>query len=65
MPALVTDIIISMDDQFLYISCWLHGEIRMYNIKNPFDVKLVGIVSRLYHWDLSISFLGYYWRPFT
>jgi selenium-binding protein 1 len=25
MPALITDIIISMDDRFLYFSDWLHG----------------------------------------
>jgi selenium-binding protein 1 len=25
MPALITDILISMDDRFLFASCWLHG----------------------------------------
>nr|XP_027200497.1 methanethiol oxidase-like [Dermatophagoides pteronyssinus] len=30
LPALITDIIISMDDQFLFISAWAFGEIRQY-----------------------------------
>ncbi|CAD5230664.1 unnamed protein product [Bursaphelenchus okinawaensis] len=42
MPALVTDIIISMDDKYLYVACWLFGEVRQYNIKDPFNIKLTG-----------------------
>uniref|UniRef100_A0AC34QKV2 Selenium-binding protein n=2 Tax=Panagrolaimus sp. JU765 TaxID=591449 RepID=A0AC34QKV2_9BILA len=42
MPGLITDIIMSMDDNFLFISCWLHGDIRMYDIRDSFDIKLVG-----------------------
>uniref|UniRef100_A0A914KHM6 Methanethiol oxidase n=1 Tax=Meloidogyne incognita TaxID=6306 RepID=A0A914KHM6_MELIC len=42
MPALITDILVSMDDRFLYISCWLHGDIRQYDITNPATPKLVG-----------------------
>lgn len=44
MPGLITDIIISMDDNFIFFSNWLHGDIRMYSIQDPFDVKLVGQV---------------------
>ena len=44
MPGLITDIIISMDDNFIFFSNWLHGDIRMYDIRDPFDVKLVGQV---------------------
>jgi len=44
MPALITDILVSMDDRFLYISCWLHGDIRQYDITNPATPKLVGQV---------------------
>jgi selenium-binding protein 1 len=44
MPGLITDIIISMDDNFIIFSNWLHGDIRMYDIRDPFDVKLVGQV---------------------
>uniref|UniRef100_A0A914HXL3 Methanethiol oxidase n=1 Tax=Globodera rostochiensis TaxID=31243 RepID=A0A914HXL3_GLORO len=42
MPALVTDILLSMDDRFLFLSCWLHGDIRQYDISDPFEIKLVG-----------------------
>uniref|UniRef100_A0A7E4V731 Methanethiol oxidase n=1 Tax=Panagrellus redivivus TaxID=6233 RepID=A0A7E4V731_PANRE len=42
MPSLITDILISMDDSFLFISNWVHGDIRMYDIRDPFKIKLVG-----------------------
>jgi len=32
MPGVMTDIIISMDDKFLYFSNWVHGDIRQYDI---------------------------------
>lgn len=32
LPALITDIIISLDDRFLYVSAWAFGEVRQYNI---------------------------------
>jgi len=44
MPGLITDIIISMDDHFLYFSNWLHGDIRQYDISDPFNPVLVGQV---------------------
>jgi selenium-binding protein 1 len=44
MPGLITDILISLDDRFLFISCWLHGDIRQYDISDPFNPKLVGQV---------------------
>ncbi|EGT49304.1 hypothetical protein CAEBREN_19964 [Caenorhabditis brenneri] len=40
MPALITNILISMDDRFLYASCWLHGDIRQYDISDPVNPKL-------------------------
>ncbi|KHJ97381.1 hypothetical protein OESDEN_02644 [Oesophagostomum dentatum] len=42
MPSLITDIIISMDDRFLYISNWLHGDIRQYDITDPENTRLNG-----------------------
>lgn len=42
MPGLITDILISLDDRFLYISNWLHGDIRQYDITNPKKPKLAG-----------------------
>ena len=32
MPGVMTDIIISMDDKYLYFSNWLHGDVRQYDI---------------------------------
>merc|ERR1712050_464108 len=32
MPSLITDILVSLDDQFIYFSNWLHGDIRQYDI---------------------------------
>jgi len=42
MPGVMTDIIISMDDRFLYFSNWLHGDIRQYDITDTRNPKLVG-----------------------
>ncbi|KAF1586781.1 Methanethiol oxidase, partial [Eudyptes moseleyi] len=44
MPGLITDILISLDDRFLYFSNWLHGDIRQYDISNTRKPKLVGQV---------------------
>ena len=32
MPGVITDIILSMDDKYLYFSNWVHGDIRQYDI---------------------------------
>ncbi|KAI8519404.1 methanethiol oxidase-like isoform X2 [Branchiostoma floridae x Branchiostoma belcheri] len=42
MPGLITDILISMDDRFLYFSNWLHGDVRQYDITDRRNPKLVG-----------------------
>lgn len=42
MPGLITDILISLDDKFLYFSNWLHGDIRQYDITDTRNPKLVG-----------------------
>ncbi|NWR95897.1 SBP1 oxidase, partial [Furnarius figulus] len=44
MPGLITDILISLDDRFLYFSNWLHGDVRQYDISNPQQPQLVGQV---------------------
>ncbi|NXL71038.1 SBP1 oxidase, partial [Leptocoma aspasia] len=44
MPGLITDILISLDDRFLYFSNWLHGDVRQYDISDPKNPKLVGQV---------------------
>lgn len=42
IPGLITDILVSMDDRFLYFSNWLHGDVRQYDVSNPAKPKLVG-----------------------
>jgi len=44
MPGVMTDILISMDDRFLYFSNWLHGDIRQYDITDTRNPKLTGQV---------------------
>jgi selenium-binding protein 1 len=41
-PALITDVVVSMDDRFLYFTCWLHGELRQYDISDPARPRLTG-----------------------
>ena len=55
VPPLVTDINLSLDDRFLYVSCWGTGELRQYDVSDPFNPQLVttiqigGIVNRTSH----------------
>lgn len=42
MPGLITDIIVSLDDKYLYFSNWIHGDIRQYDITDTENPKLVG-----------------------
>jgi len=42
MPGVITDIIISMDDKFLYFSNWVHGDVIQYDISDPSHPKLTG-----------------------
>jgi selenium-binding protein 1 len=44
VPPLVTDIALSVDDRFLYVSCWGTGEMRQYDVSDPFNPKLTGSV---------------------
>jgi methanethiol oxidase len=39
---LVTDIDLSVDDQYLYVSCWGTGDLRQYDVSDPFEPKLTG-----------------------
>jgi selenium-binding protein 1 len=55
VPPVVTDINLSLDDRWLYVSCWGTGELRQYDVSNPFEPRLVdvarigGIVRRTPH----------------
>jgi methanethiol oxidase len=44
VPPLVTDIDLSLDDRFLYVSCWGTGELRQYDVSDPFNPRLTGTV---------------------
>lgn len=39
---MITDILISLDDKYLYFSNWLHGDVRQYDITNTSKPRLVG-----------------------
>jgi selenium-binding protein 1 len=55
VPPLVTDIDLSVDDRTLYVSCWGTGELKQYDVTDPFapretgSVRLGGIVARTLH----------------
>jgi selenium-binding protein 1 len=42
---LVTDINLSLDDRFLYVSCWGTGELRQYDVSEPFNPKFVASIQ--------------------
>jgi methanethiol oxidase len=52
---LVTDIDLSVDDRYLYVSCWGTGEFIQYDVADPFNpkkvrsIRLGGIVGRAPH----------------
>jgi selenium-binding protein 1 len=55
VPPLITDIDLSVDDRWLYVSCWGTGELKQYDVSDPFapretgSVRLGGIVRRHPH----------------
>ncbi len=55
VPPLVTDIDLSMDDRFLYVSCWGTGDLLQFDVSDPFKpkqtgkVRIGGIVARASH----------------
>jgi selenium-binding protein 1 len=55
VPPLVTDLALSVDDRSLYVSCWGTGELRQYDVTDPFhpihtgSVRMGGIVGRVPH----------------
>ncbi|XP_031845873.1 methanethiol oxidase [Nomia melanderi] len=42
MPGMITDILLSLDDKYLYLSNWLHGDVRQYDISDTKNPKLTG-----------------------
>jgi len=55
VPPLVTDINLSVDDRFLYVSCWGTGELKQFDVSDPFhprqagSVRIGGITGRTPH----------------
>ncbi len=55
VPPLITDIDLSVDDRWLYVSCWGTGELKQYDVSDPFhprqtgSIRLGGIVRRQAH----------------
>ena len=49
VPPLVTDIDLSVDDKFLYVSCWGTGEFQQYDVSDPFNPKLTGKLRHRRH----------------
>ena len=51
-PPLVPEIALSLDDKFLYASCWGTGELKQYDVSDPFhpretgSVRIGGMASR-------------------
>jgi methanethiol oxidase len=55
VPPLVTDISLSVDDHYLFVSCWGTGELKRYDVTDPANpveagsVRIGGIVGRSPH----------------
>ena len=55
VPALVTDIDLSLDDKYLYVSCWGQGEMHQYDVSDPMNpvlankIEIGGIVKKAKH----------------
>jgi methanethiol oxidase len=55
LPPIITDIDLSVDDRFLYVSCWATGELKQFDVTDPAhpketgSVQLGGIVRRAPH----------------
>lgn len=45
VPPLVTDIDLSVDDKFLYVSCWGTGELLQFDVSDPFHPRQTGKVE--------------------
>src|SRR6266498_438829 len=55
VPPLISDIDLSVDDRWLYVACWGTGELKQYDVSDPFNphetgsLRLGGIVRRASH----------------
>jgi methanethiol oxidase len=44
IPPLPTDIVLSLDDRWLYVSCWGTGQLRRYDVRDPHRPRLTACV---------------------
>ena len=55
VPPLITDIDLSLDDKFLYISCWGTGKLLQYDVSDPLnpvptgELEMGGVVRKAAH----------------
>ena len=42
VPGVISDLVLSMDDRFLYFGNWLHGDLRQYDVSDPANPRLTG-----------------------
>jgi len=55
VPPLITDLNLSLDDSTLFVSCWGTGEMKRYDVTDPFNpvetgsIRIGGIVNRTPH----------------
>ena len=45
VPPLITDIDLSVDDRWLYVSCWGTGKLKQYDVADPFSPRETGSVT--------------------
>jgi selenium-binding protein 1 len=45
VPPLITDLNLSLDDKWLYVSCWGTGELRRYDVSIPDRPKLASVLQ--------------------
>jgi selenium-binding protein 1 len=45
VPPLVTDVNLSLDDRYLYVSCFGSGEFRQYDVSDPLQPRLNGTIQ--------------------
>jgi selenium-binding protein 1 len=42
VPGLISDLVLSMDDRYLYFANWLQGDVRQYDVSDPQKPRLAG-----------------------
>ncbi len=45
VPPLITDINLSLDDKYLFVSCWGTGEFHQYDVSDPHNAKLMNTIK--------------------